>query len=309
MPQLDRAIESLRQGPHFAAKNEDFAAASKQVYSALISPIRHLAFPGGMLVFDGDDRLQSLPFSALRDPQSGRYLVEDYAISVTPAAGILVEVERKAASLPLGRGARLMAVGDPAFARDRLPTLAALPEASREAEAISSLYPGSDCLVGAAATPEAFLRAASHATIIHFAGHALVDRLVPANSRLILAPGADSSPGSVLHAGDLAALRLVRTRLVVLSACESAAGDSRGPEGVESLARSFLAAGVPGVVGGLWAVDDQFSRDLLLLFHRRVLTGESPARALRFAQVAMLKVCKSACADSFAWAAYQLMGI
>jgi len=308
-PQLDHAIEILRQGPHSTAQNQDFATASAQVYGALISPFRDLTVPGGNLVFDVDDRLQSLPFSALRDPRSGRYLVQDYAISVTPAAGILVDAQRAAASLPLGRRAQLLAVGDPAFDRSRVPALGALPEARREAEAISSLYPRADCLVGAAATPEAFLRAATHATVIHFAGHALADHVVPANSRLILAPGADPSAGGVLYAGDVAALRLVRTRLVFLSACESAAGTSRGPEGIESMARAFLAAGVPGVVGGLWAVDDQASKDLLILFHRRLLAGESPARALRYAQVATLNGCKPSCADLFAWAAYQLTGI
>lgn len=307
-PRLDRAIEILRQGPRSAAESHEFVVASTQVYGALISPILHLAAPSGTLVFDVDDRLQGLPFAALRDPLSGRYLVEDYAISVTPSAGIFVDSQREAASLRLDREARLLAVGDPAFDHDRFPALAILPEARREAEAIASLYAKADCLVGDAATPQAFLRAADRAAVIHFAGHALADRLVPANSRLILAPGASSSAGGVLRAGEVAKLRLGRTRLVVLSACESAGGASRGPEGIESMARAFLAAGVPGVVGGLWAVDDQYSRELLLLFHRRILAGDTPARALRFAQVALLNSCKPACADLFPWAAYQLNG-
>lgn len=98
-------------------------------------------------------------------------------------------------------------------------------------------------------------------------------------------------------------MQLGATRLVVLSACSTAAGRLSASEGATSLARSFLAAGVPAVVASLWDVDDLAASRLLVKFHRRIRAGDDPVKALRTVQLSELGTAPPA-----EWAAFQLIG-
>jgi CHAT domain-containing protein len=75
---------------------------------------------------------------------------------------------------------------------------------------------------------------------------------------------------------------------VVLSGCSTAHGQLRRGEGVLSLARPFLARGVPSVVATLWDIPDTSARALFIAFHRARARGVSDLAALRSAQLAML---------------------
>ena len=55
-------------------------------------------------------------------------------------------------------------------------------------------------------------------------------------------------------------------------------------EGTSSLARAFLTAGVPAVVGTLPGVDENATRDLLVSFHREMATAVSAEQALTTVQ-------------------------
>jgi CHAT domain-containing protein len=104
---------------------------------------------------------------------------------------------------------------------------------------------------------------------------------------------------------DIAALPLAGTRVAVLSACATGAGaESRG-EGVLSLVRPFLAAGVPHVVASLWSVRDDDTRPLMVALHRRLLAGEPPSAALRSAQ---LEALRSSGGRAGTWAAFMTVG-
>ncbi|MNC87495.1 CHAT domain protein [compost metagenome] len=88
-----------------------------------------------------------------------------------------------------------------------------------------------------------------------------------------------------LYMSDITRLRLPRAPLVVLAACGTLRGRVGGVEGMPSLARSFLAAGASTVVGTLWDTNDASSVQLVTSFHRSIAANESPAAALRNAQL------------------------
>lgn len=159
--------------------------------------------------------------------------------------------------------------------RGRLDVLDQLRVESGDIEA---LYPERVVLTGNDATPERFLSAANECDVIHFGGHA--------RSGALLMSGE-------LQAGDLAHASLTRPRLAVLSACSTLA-----------MARAFAAAGVPRVIGTLWAVDDSRASQLFTELHRRLRHGEAPAEALRNAQLELLR----AGAHPADWAAAELLG-
>src|SRR5262249_51406735 len=138
--------------------------------------------------------------------------------------------------------------------------------------------------------------------VIHVAAHALANDEFPDLSRLFLAP--DESSTGALTSNDLARLAFTRTSLVVLAACGSAAGANFRGAGVTSVARPFLARGVPQVVGTLWQVDDQTSRRMFTEFHRGYAKGLTAAQALQRAQLAVIN--DPATASN--WAATVLIG-
>lgn len=73
-----------------------------------------------------------------------------------------------------------------------------------------------------------------------------------------------------------------KAELVVLSACQTSRGRVT-TEGVLSMARSFMIAGVPCVVASLWKVDDTATKALMEIFYEALRRNASVARALRFA--------------------------
>jgi CHAT domain-containing protein len=111
-----------------------------------------------------------------------------------------------------------------------------------------------------------------------------------------------------LFAHEIAAQRLDRTRLVVLAACRTNTGRIRRGEGVFSLARPFLAAGVQTVVASLSDVDDRASHRLFVAFHRALRQGQTPADALRSAQLAALAETDPNLQHSANWATFTIIG-
>jgi CHAT domain-containing protein len=172
---------------------------------------------------------------------------------------------------------------------------------------VAAFFKPVQLLVGADATKQRFLTEAARADLIHFAGHAISNPGHPLLSRLLLAPDASSDSGS-LFGHELQHADFSRARLVVLAACSTAAGNAQRGDGVLSLARSFVAAGVPSVVASLWDVDDQRSREFFREFYAALTRPMSPADALRAAQrVSIARAGADARAFS-TWNAFVIVG-
>ncbi|HEX5757833.1 MAG TPA: CHAT domain-containing protein [Thermoanaerobaculia bacterium] len=261
------------------------------------------------LVFVPDRALHGLPLAALRDRRAKRHLVEDFPIEVAPSATLYVFSLLRDRELR-GEPASALLVGDPVFdkelevARDLEP----LEWAGHEVAAIKRFYgPLAERLAPEQATVDSFLRRAAAKTVVHFAGHAVANDDAPSRSVLLLARSATHS-GALTAEELLSRLELRKTRLVVLSACSSAGGRSIGSSGLAPLVRPFLAGGVPAVVGTLWNVSDSSSADLLVSFHEHLAAGEDAARALREAQLEVIRKQGTKAELVLVWAPFQVVG-
>jgi CHAT domain-containing protein len=132
--------------------------------------------------------------------------------------------------------------------------------------------------------------------VAHFAVHCLVEEKSPWLAALVLAgetrsqnaSGQSSTDNGLLFLNEVYNTDLQRTRLVVLSACQSGLGRYYKGEGIVSLVRPFLALRVPTVVASLWSVDSKATATLMVEFHRNRKTGFPGAGdALRAAQIKM----------------------
>ncbi|MBD0375490.1 MAG: CHAT domain-containing protein, partial [Flavisolibacter sp.] len=74
----------------------------------------------------------------------------------------------------------------------------------------------------------------------------------------------------------------------------------QGNEGVIGLQRAFKMAGVKQMIVSLWSVYDEPTMELITLFYRNWLGGQSTREALRNAQLKM----KEKYSDPYYWAGF-----
>jgi CHAT domain-containing protein len=224
-----------------------------------------------VLIPDGE--VFRVAFAGLWNRRTRRYLIEERELQLAPSLSIL-----KASPLEHWQLPERVVLIDAGGAQEEGTEL---PDASREIAELSALYPNPTRIGGALCTRANVLQAIRTCGLAHFAGHGLQGSAL-ADPALVLHPG--GRDGGLLYPAEIGALKLVRTKLVVLGACGTADGRI-GSEGPMSIARSFLSAGAERVVGTLWPVEDKPTRELLTAFHRTLRAGSEPAAALRAVQL------------------------
>jgi len=268
--EVEACLETLRA-------SNDCAEQGRVLHATLIEPLLLSESLVTRIAISADGILHRLPFAVLPEPQRGRHLVERFVLSSAPSAGFFLN--HMGLRHPSGHGDRVLAVGvGAAVAEPRLP---ALPEAEAEATEVATAFAGK-ALVGNAATVEQLAAALPGATVLHIAGHAVANPEYPGLSRLFLSDGGGGT--TPLFAKDLHRLNLSDVQLAVLSGCGTLDGASRNGEGVASLARTFLLAGVPAVIGSLWDVGDAATRQFVRVLYFHLSRTGDVAESLAAAQ-------------------------
>lgn len=291
---------SIRQVKHLVKRVRDhisqgqeagFSSASAalvEAYDALIEPLLQYIKPGDVLVIVPDKDLQVLPFSALRDKRTNRYLIQNFPIVISPSIAYFCK------SVTLGRRSineklpTLIGLGATEIDHVTFPSMPTLDHVASELSLIGELYPKAKLLMGKNVNRSVFLQEYGRYDVVHLVAHTRVDAESPLRSLFILSPE-PGDKGGVLFARELYGHRCSRTKLVVLAACETGVSQSHISEGLLSLAHPFLANGVPAVVASLWSAEDSRTAGLLVRFHEMVRRGESVAKALQLAQVSLLE--------------------
>jgi CHAT domain-containing protein/Flp pilus assembly protein TadD len=268
-------------------------ASSEEVFAKLFAPLRE-KIRNPRLILIPHSVLHYLPFAALRDPQTGRYLIEDYTLTYAPSASALRFLRGKETPV----AGRALVLGDPDT------ELGSLPGAKREA-AMVSCYLGTTPLLGRKATESALYHLEGKVDLLHIAAHGFYDPASPLFSHIALAPGEGQDGNLEVHE-ILANLDLSGVNLVVLSACQTAIGERSGGDEVVGLTRALLYAGSPGVISTLWNIDDEAAAVLMEELYARLLDGGTAADALRQAQLALLR--NPVYHDPSFWAAFSLTG-
>jgi CHAT domain-containing protein len=140
---------------------------------------------------------------------------------------------------------------------------------------------------------------------VHLATHGFVNSSRAELSGLLLAQDSTSQEDGILYAGEIYNLNL-QAELVTLSACETGLGKLAKGEGIIGLTRAFLYAGASNVAVSLWKVADESTSELMQAFYKRMLNGESKAKALQGAKLSLLENKKYA--HPYFWAPFILIG-
>jgi CHAT domain-containing protein len=281
---VGRIQRAIRRGADLAALKPH----SDRLFRSLVAPALKAADDAAAaegqpapktVFFVPDGPLFSLPFAAL-PTEDGEPLIRHRAVGISPSfATFLAASARLSTLVP----SDVLAIGD---GHDpRTSGLPRLPGADAEAAAVGNLYPRGVVLTGSSATKSRVLN--ERRSVMHFAGHTVVNEHNPRYSQMLLAPDpATGDPGRLLSS-EITRSPFAATAVVVLATCDGAAGRFVQGEGAMSVARTFFGAGVPAVVASLWPVADDVP-EFAHTFHAQLRAGRDVSRALRDAQLAVL---------------------
>jgi CHAT domain-containing protein len=304
---LQRAVQRFVQRLRAGAQEKEIRAASGPLFASLFVDIFRETGPEDLLVLVPDREIFNLPVAAVFT-SAGEPLGKARALIMAPSVEVYLHSLRKWSGSPPASGTRrALILSDPLFDPRVWVGLPHLVGARAEGVTVSRLYSESVHLVGAVATRSALLREVSRSDVIHFAGHAIVNPRRPDLSLLLLAPEPSERDGA-LYQHEIYRLRLRRSPVVILVACDSASLSGSPGEGLSSLAHAFLSAGASAVVGTLWPVQDETVAGLMLHFHEGLQRGLSPERALQRAQIQYLEDKQLRQRDRWSWAAFQVIG-
>lgn len=284
---IDEAIRS------FATDRRSNTAPLQDFYTLLFEPIADEITTEKLLI-STTSLINYVPFAAMQNPETERYLIEDYTISMVPSATTLVLLTERAAQQserPASPGLIL--------SQRNAPGLAPLQNADTEANSVAATLN----TVSITDATESDLRTNSLDTeIIHISAHAELNPFAPLYSTIYL--DEDDSHDGRFEVREIYELDLAAgTELVVLSGCETGTGGDGEDFGL--LNRAFFGAGAPRVVASLWQVDDEATAVLLTAFYEKLETTDNYAEAL---QMAMLSTME-AYPNPFFWAPFVLTGV
>jgi CHAT domain-containing protein len=280
-------------------------ALAARLGAALVEPLRLTGRGLRQVAFVPDAILEPLAFAALRDA-AGQFLPESVDISVVPSGSVLGALD--AASVASPATTRASVIADPSPPAELAATMPALSGAAREAREIAALYAAPVVITGERATPSAFAEALATSQLVHFGGHALADPAQPWQARLVMSPEATSPTGML--ALDSLKPRSAGARVVVLAACETGLGRGSRGEGLLSLSRPLLAAGVRNVLVTKWRVDDAAMAELSKRFHGELrMAGRTAVQALRAAQRTLMRSPDPMLNSPSTWAALEAQGV
>lgn len=319
-------------------------AAAYELYQALIpAPVARRVRSLKSLAFQTGGVLASVPMAALltQPPSSARltgaalrrapWLVRDIALTrPVTLAGLDAPTPRRAAT-------RVAGIGAPALGPERASNalalattlrgsierpgspadLPSLPQAQGELRAIAAaLDPqGALLLTGTDATEQALAATRlDRFDVLVFATHGLVsgDMRGLTEPALVLTPSASGADGpssdGLLTASEISQLELAAD-WVILSACNTSAGEGGAAPIFTGLARAFVHAGARSLLLSQWPLDDRAAATITVDAVKRVARGADRAQALRAAQLAAMNKRETVrFAHPAFWAGFVLLG-
>ncbi|GAB4297076.1 MAG: CHAT domain-containing protein [Oscillatoriaceae cyanobacterium] len=266
---------------------------SQVIYNWMLRPAAADIAASGVktLVFVPDGVLRNLPMAVLYDGQ--KYLIENYSIALSLGSQLIDPQPLKAQKL------QVLAAGLSEARQGFSP----LPEVAQELADIKQQL-GAKLLLNQDFTSQSFRTALEKNPFmaVHIATHGRFSSRAE-NTFILTYDG-------VINVQDLDNfLRLGAERLnqpielLVLSACETAAGDNRAALGLAGVA---VRAGARSTLATLWKVSDKSTAALMDSFYRELGQGKTKAEALRLAQLELLQ--QNQYALPYFWASYVMVG-
>ncbi len=297
--EVEKTVTQLRQNLVNPAAIKAARIQSQKIYQWLIAPIEAKLSASGVntLVFILDEALRDLPMSSLYDGK--HYLIEKYATALSPGLQLLDPKPLQQKQL------HVLVAGltkpPPTYSQEFSPLAAIATEIKNIAE---TGIPTTE-LLDRQFTKKALEKKVNSASfnVVHLATHGQFSSR--AEETFILAADGPINVNDfdqILRNQDEFSSKAVQ--LLVLSACQTAAGDKHAALG---LAGAAVRAGARSTLASLWQIDDESTAEFVGAFYRELKNSQiTKAEAVRRAQLQLLKH-PNYNAPAF-WSAYVLIG-
>jgi len=155
-----------------------------------------------------------------------------------------------------------------------------LQGALEEVKAVKKITKGK-IFSGNKASKDNFIMNAEKDAVLHLAMHAFLNNENPELSNLVFS---DNIEDNRMYISELYGLNL-KSKLAVLSACNTGVGGIRSGKGVVSLNRAFIYAGVPTTISSLWSSPDEATQSIMVNFYKNIDAGLITSEALQQAKL------------------------
>ncbi|MFN6480831.1 CHAT domain-containing protein [Nostoc sp. DedQUE07] len=294
--QVEQVITEIRKTIVQPDADHKFKTVSQQLYNWLIKPVETDLKNSKVntLVFIPDGLLRNIPMSALYDGRE--YLVQKYSVAISPGLQLFTPK-------PLGQK-KLNALAGGLSQPPKNEKFAPLPNVKVELKFIQESGVSTTTLLDKNFTSTNLAKTinAQAFRVVHLATHGQFSS--KAKDTFILAADGRinvSELDSLLKSREQKLTEPVE--LLVLSACETAAGDNRAALGLAGVA---LRAGARSTLASLWQIGDDSTALFIDEFYRQLVTGKTTAEALRFAQLKLLEAPEYN--RPMYWAPYVIVG-
>lgn len=313
-----RAVVNLRsqildEGPtSTSAKPLD--SAIKESTDILLPPaIRsHLSVIKHLFIIP-EYNIGQYPFHLLKPFNDNSYFVDKLSFSFIPHLcnlGIFAHrYQYKMGERNILETNRPLVAGNPAFSKNSGYRLIPLPGAESEAKAVADSL-GTVALTGSNATVDIIAKLAPQSDFLYFATHGYFDfENIMDGTFLAFAPGKNNPSGlwtsRQIQNADLKNNSDDKPRMAILSACQTGYGKVV-PGGFIGLARAFYKSGVDFTVMSLWSVDDEKTKEFMLMYLQEL---QQPAYFYpAFPLQRTIKKFKALNPDPVYWSAFSLFG-
>ncbi len=256
---------------------DNYASASEYIFKSLFPNDIAQKLEDKEVVIIPDGNLQYLPFEALVNPATKKYLIEEtdmrYAYSIS-----LLENSKNLTHTPTKN---VLALAPIHFSNNNSTSgLMNLKFSSAELDGINQSFSG-DFLKNNQATKTIFLNTQGQYKVLHLATHANANESNDESSYIAFT-------NDNLSIDEIYAYKN-QADLVVLSGCQTARGTLQQGEGVMSLARGFFNSGSKSVVSTLWSVYDKSNSEIMTDFYKNLKAGKTKSVALREAKLNYIK--------------------
>ncbi len=283
--------QNLQTSTHYR-----FAEQADKLYQWFISPLRSILEKHHVntLIIIPDGFLRTIPLAALYNAEQRRFLIEEFAIAITPGLNLTepTPIPRDKISIFLNG----LSLG--------VQNFSPLPNVPKELDSIQALFSDNKILLD-----QNFLLSKVNQTlqktpysIVHIASHGQFDS-DPKKTFLLTYDGKLTMDKleSLLRFTEL---RKDPIELLTLSACQTALGDERAALGLAGVA---VKAGAKSALASLWFVNDESTAGLITEFYNQLKNSKlSKAQALQNAQKKLIS--EHTFRHPVYWAAFLLIG-
>ena len=257
-------------------------AQAKIIYDYLIKPVERVSTTYSRWVIIPDDYLYNIPFDVLcRKAGMENALLHFHSISYHFAFRLLLNNSGDPNSLAKKKDS-VLAFAPFAFALGTGLGIRPLPFSEEEL-----MFPLAQKVLRQKAIKPSFLEQYRNYKYLHLATHASPDSS-QSDHWIMFYPQKIGAGDHKLYMNEIYNLNLYGTRLVTLSACQTASGNILTGEGPVSFSRAFLYAGASGVVSTMYKTDDQVTAYIMQKMYGYIQQGYAEAKALQQAKIDLL---------------------